>query len=180
MKHLYFVRHGESELNASGRWGGVTDAPLTVTGHEQARQTAIKVKKQGLNFDIIISSPLQRAHHTAQHIATAANYPHENIQLHEGFKERHFGALEAQPVDTVIDQYKKDETSIDTIEGVERLVDMQWRAQEMLDYLNSLPHETILVVGHGSFGRALRRAIEKAPLNERGQNIGNAEIIKFI
>ena len=180
MKHLYFVRHGQSELNAANRWGGVTDTPLTSEGHEQAKQTAAKAQKQGLSFDIIISSPLQRAHHTAQHIATAVNYPHKNIQLHEGFRERHFGELEGTPSNPAAKQYKIDEASIDHYKGVERLIDMQWRAQEMLDYLHSLPHDTVLVVAHGSFGRALRRAVEKTPIVERGKSIENAEIIKFI
>jgi len=180
MKHLYFVRHGLSEANAARQWSGHTDHPLLPEGHEQAKRTAQLVKQQGLQFDIIVSSPLQRAHHTAQHIATAVNYPHENILLHEGFKERHFGELEGQHNQAAQDAYKLDESSLDVHKGVERFVDMQWRAQEMIDYLHTLPHDTILVVAHGSFGRALRRAVIKAPLHERGKSIDNAELVKFI
>ena len=180
MKHLYFVRHGLSEANVARQWSGHTDHPLTLEGHEQAKKTAHAIKQQGLNFDIIVSSPLQRAHHTAKHIATAVSYPHENIVLHDGFKERYFGELEGKHDLESLNAYLLDETALDKYKDAERFVDMQWRAQEMIDYLHTLPHDTVLVVAHGSFGRALQRAVNKAPLHERGKSIDNAELVKFI
>lgn len=180
MKHLYFIRHGQSETNVTGIWGGRTDTPLTQEGHEQAKRAAEKIRKQGLNFDIIVSSPLQRAHHTAQYIASATGYPHERIVLHDGLVERDFGVLDGTINPEASKAYFLDEAHLDQYEGAERLVDMQWRAQQMVNYLHTLPQDTVLVVAHGSFGRALRRAIDKSPLQERGKTIGNAELVKFL
>lgn len=180
MKNLYFIRHGQSEMNVSGHWSGVTDTPLTPKGHEQAKRTGAQAKKDGLSVDVIISSPLQRAHHTAKHVATALDFPHENIMLHQGFIERNYGAMEATVISDDIKASVYDETILDSFEGSEKLIDLQWRARQMVDYLHSLPYETILVVSHGTFGRALRRAIEKTSVTERGTSIANAEIVKFL
>lgn len=180
MKHLYFVRHGLSEANVARQWSGHTDHPLTTKGHEQAKQTARAAGLQGLKFDIIICSPLERAVRTAEHIATAVNYPHEKIVLHDGFKERCFGELECKVNPELRSAYKLDESAIDSYKGVEKLTDVQKRAQQMLEYLHTLPQDTVLVVAHGSFGRALRRAINEDPLHIRGKSIDNAELVKFI
>lgn len=179
MKHLYFVRHGLSEMNKLKQWGGA-DTPLAQEGHEQAKLTAQQIKDADLAVDVIISSPLPRALDTAKHIATAIDYPEDKIIQNDLFVERLFGDLEGTKDQKVFDEYLIDESSIDKIQGVERMTDLQWRAQKALDYLKNLPNDNILVVSHGAFGRALRRAVVHGPLNERGPGINNAELIKFI
>ncbi len=180
MKKLYFVRHGESEMNKAVIWTGSSDAPLTELGHKQAKETGKKIKQQGLAFDVIVSSPMIRAHHTAKHIATTNDYPHEKIILNDKLVERNLGILEGNKplIDSTL--YFIDESSIDQHEGVEPIGDVQKRADEILEYLHSLPHDTILVVGHSAFGRALRRSINKEPIHIRGKSINNAEIVRFI
>jgi len=180
MKKLYFVRHGESEFNKANKWAGSSDTPLTKDGHEQAKRTGKELKKQGLAFDIIISSPLERAHNTAKHIATELDYPHDKILIHDMVTERNFGNLEGNKDLLSATRYFVDESSIDSNDGAETLNELQQRAEDLLSYLHALPHDTILVVGHGASGRALRRAVTKGPLNVRGKNIGNAEIVRFI
>ena len=180
MKHLYFVRHGLSEANKKGVWSGSVNTPLSPEGHEQAKHAGQLAREQGIVFDVVLSSPLDRAHHTAQHISRETSYPIQDIILHKDLRERHFGVLEGTNSADVFEQYLKDEAAIDLYKDVERLVDMQWRAQQVLEYLHTLPHDTVLVVAHGAFGRALRRAINKDPLHERLQPIPNAQIIKFI
>lgn len=180
MKKLYFVRHGESEFNRSGIWAGSSDTPLTELGHQQAKQAGKHLKKQGLAFDVIISSPLERAHHTAKHIATEIDYPHEAIVIAPQSVERSFGELEGNITRMLETNYFNDETAVDNYKDVEKLQDMQKRAKDFLAYLDAMPHNTILVVGHGAFARALRRAINNEPLTEKGQRLDNAEIVRFI
>lgn len=180
MKNLYFVRHGLSEANKANVWSGHTNTPLAPEGHEQAKLAGQKAREQGLMFDIIVSSPLDRAHHTAQHIGLATGYPITDIVLHKGLVERNFGELENTYNKEAAAKYTQDEAAIDIYKDVERLVDMQWRAQELLKYLHTLPHDNVLVVAHGAFGRALRRAINKDPLNGPLVPIPNAEVIKLI
>lgn len=65
MADLYLVRHGETEINAQGRFnGGGVDSPLTakgVAGAESVRELLAPV-----HFDRVFSSSLPRAMTTAQ------------------------------------------------------------------------------------------------------------------
>ena len=180
MKHLYFVRHGLSEANQAGVWGGHFNAKLAPEGHDQAKAAGKKAREQGLVFDVVLSSPLDRAHYTAQHISHEVGYPISDIIVHDTLIERNFGELENTVNQQAVEAYIQSEANIDGYDGVERLVDMQMRAQEVLKYLHTLPQDTILVVSHGAFGRALRRAVNKEPLTVGLDPIPNAEIIKLI
>ena len=59
---LLLIRHAESVLNASGRWQGLTDAPLSDRGRVQARALAESVAGP---LDAIVASDLSRALETA-------------------------------------------------------------------------------------------------------------------
>jgi probable phosphoglycerate mutase len=62
---VLLVRHGQSEWNASGRWQGQADPPLTNHGRLQAREAS-----QALGaLDAVWASDLQRATETAVIIA---------------------------------------------------------------------------------------------------------------
>lgn len=181
MKTLYFIRHGETEFNKSKNWSGSTDVPLTKKGHEQAKKAGQAVKESGLSFDIIISSPLQRAHDTAKHVARAINYPEDKIVVHELFTERSFGKLEGRKDITAVARFiKGGEAAIDQYEGVESLEQLHKRAEEFYKYLQELEHENILVVGHGAIGRALRRTTTGEPMHVMGKRYGNAELVRLV
>ncbi|HVX48100.1 MAG TPA: histidine phosphatase family protein [Candidatus Saccharimonadales bacterium] len=181
MKRLYFIRHGESTFNASGRWAaGSSDTPLTAKGRGQARRAGQKAREEGLGFDIIISSPLARAFDTAKIIAAELGYPEDKIVLSDKFIERDFGKLEGRRDLVAGTKYFIDESAIDSYDGVEKLIDLQARMDEFLEYVRGLPQDTVLVVGHGGSGRALRRAIQGEPLSKRGESLGNAELVRFI
>ena len=61
MIRLLLVRHGQSTWNASGRWQGQADPPLSALGRHQARVAADALGTP----DVIVSSDLERANHTA-------------------------------------------------------------------------------------------------------------------
>ena len=181
MKKLYYIRHGQSHTNLNGQWGGQVDTPLTDEGREQAKAAGKSIQEQGLSIDVIVRSPLQRAHHTAKHIADHIGYPHEKIVLHDVFKERNYGIMDGKVMDPeIIALYKTNEALIDHIEGVEKLADFQKRADQAFEYLQSLPHETVLVVAHGGFGRALWRATTNTPLHVRGEYHPNAQLTRLL
>lgn len=178
MKNLYFVRHGESELNQNKKWSGQTNTPLTSKGHEQAKHAGQQANVMRLRFDLIISSPLSRALDTAKYIAAAIDYPSENITVDDRFAERSFGSLETQPHTFRIDSlYAINESSVDKYGG-ESFTELQKRALQAAEYLRSLDQETVLVVAHSAFGRALFRAL--LPDRKRLFQFKNAEIVKII
>ncbi len=65
MTRLLVVRHGQSEWNATGRWQGRADPPLTDEGRRQSRAATGALG----SFDAVVASPLLRAVETATIIA---------------------------------------------------------------------------------------------------------------
>ena len=60
---IWFVRHAESEANASGIWQGQSESGLTARGYQQVE--ALSDRLTGVEFEAVISSPLSRARKTA-------------------------------------------------------------------------------------------------------------------
>jgi broad specificity phosphatase PhoE len=82
---FYIVRHGQSEGNRSRLVQGHTDLPLTDQGRAQARATGAWFR--GRKLDLILSSPLGRAHETARLIASEAGLDPGAIILTDKLKE---------------------------------------------------------------------------------------------
>jgi len=61
---LYLARHGETEWSKAGRHTGNTDLPLTTDG--EAKAAALRPRLASIHFDIVYSSPMQRARRTAE------------------------------------------------------------------------------------------------------------------
>jgi len=100
---LYLIRHGQSDGNAQGRFGGHGPTPLSKLGREQAEKTAKVLAKGGV--DAIYTSDLLRAVQTAEPLAALTNLP---INKSEAFRERHVGVLEGLTFDESKDRYPND------------------------------------------------------------------------
>ena len=61
---VWLVRHGETKWTASAQHTGRTDLPLTLEGQLRARQIAGFLN--GRRFDLVLTSPLQRAMETCR------------------------------------------------------------------------------------------------------------------
>ena len=60
-----------------------SERPLSPTGIDQAKAAARGIKRLGLSFDLIVTSPKRRAHQTAALIAEGVRYPHSDIMTTE-------------------------------------------------------------------------------------------------
>lgn len=63
MKEITFVRHAESASNRDDIWNGRSDGPLSDEGEAQAAALGSRLGEQ--RFDLVVSSPLDRARRTA-------------------------------------------------------------------------------------------------------------------
>lgn len=172
MKKLYFIRHGLSELNVQGRYAGHTDSPLVDKGRQQAQKAGRD--SSGLDIDLIVSSPLSRALETAQIVAEIIGYPKDNIVIDDRLIERHFGSLENQ-------LYSPDHTEEHRHQcGAETSEDLISRARDFLDWLEVQDAENVLLVSHGSTGRALRSLIKKDFPFSHPHHLGNAELYEWL
>lgn len=173
MKRLYYLRHGLSELNVAGKFAGLTNTPLTPAGKRGAHQAG--KDNRGIAIDIIVASPLSRAHETAKLFASGAGLTQEIIITNPLLVERNFGSLEL----TTWTADKSHNLMNDNLpEGVEPWDDMVARAQELLDYAEKLSADSILLVGHGGIGRALRSIVQ--PDTDIHQGIPNSELVRWI
>ena len=60
---VWLVRHGETEWSRDGRHTSTTDLPLTPEGEAVAR--TLKPRLAEVSFDLVLTSPMQRARVTA-------------------------------------------------------------------------------------------------------------------
>ncbi len=59
------------------------ERPLSPAGIDQAKAAAKGIKRLGLSFDLIVTSPKRRAHQTAALIAEGVRFPHSDIMTSE-------------------------------------------------------------------------------------------------
>ncbi len=67
---LTIVRHGQTSANIDGVWHGSTNTPLTEHGRRQADSVGEHIARHYRPISHVYASPLDRAHHTAQAIAS--------------------------------------------------------------------------------------------------------------
>lgn len=100
---LYLVRHGQSDGNAEGRFGGHGPTPLSKLGVKQADATARMLAKEGVNA--IFSSDLLRAVQTAEPLSQLTGLP---VNSTAAFRERNVGVLEGLTFDESKETFPKD------------------------------------------------------------------------
>lgn len=164
MKHLYFCRHGLTEMNVTGQFSGQIETNLTAEGQAQAKKAGQAIKANLPKIDLIICSPYKRARDTAQLIAGEIGYPEANIQTNDLLIERSFGVLEGTPGKEFFKNHSYQD--LDSYQDVEPIEQVQQRADKFYEYLKMLKqYDNILVVGHGASGRALRRVVNGQPFS---------------
>jgi len=91
-----FVRHGESQSNATGHWQGHGDSPLSAHGREQAKRAALRLPAS--RFSRIVSSDLSRARDTARAVGVEP-------ELDPGLREIDVGAWEGLARADVLEKF---------------------------------------------------------------------------
>lgn len=170
MRHIYFCRHGLSQLNVDGKFAGTTETPLTAEGRKQAIAAGREAKRLGIEY--IVCSPLSRAHDTARLIALEIGYPEHDIDINSLAIERHFGSLEGQAWHPDLD--------IDGFADVETIDSILERAHMLVKHLHTIDAGTILVVSHGAFGRALRHTLNPDIPYSSSERFENAQLVKLL
>lgn len=144
---VYIVRHGQVLHNALKQYNA-PDEDLNELGVEQAEELRDKIKN--IDFDIIISSPLIRAKHTADII----NINNNIIVFDERIKERNCGDLSGKPLEiTNREEYWNYYTTIQygTSENIKEFFK---RVYNFLDELKIKDYKSVLIVAHSGVSKA--------------------------
>lgn len=170
---LYIVRHGEVPHNALRQYNNENE-DLNENGIRQANELQEKIRN--INYDIIISSPLLRAKHTAQII----NVNNKEILINDKLKERDPGNLSGKPLTvTNRDEYWNYNTTI-TYGTSENIRDFFMRVYNFLDDLKKEDYESVLIVAHSGVSKAFNgyfEGIKDGMFLDRG--LKNCEIKEY-
>ncbi|WP_307825709.1 2,3-bisphosphoglycerate-dependent phosphoglycerate mutase [Streptomyces sp. MBT33] len=93
---LILLRHGQSEANAAGVFGGWADFRLSPHGEEQAADAARLIADAGLWPDAVHTSLLHRSIRTAQIVADGLDRSWTPVRRTWRLNERQYGALTGQ------------------------------------------------------------------------------------
>lgn len=155
VKLIYFVRHGETILNATGVRQGAGGA-LTENGREQALATAHRFPKEKGRPQVIIASPYERTRETADIIAKELKMKH--VEYSDLLVERknpteiigHSGIEpEVRKIVDLIDKSFHDDSLRYSDE--ENFMDLKNRAKKLLKYIRRRSEKRIIMVTHGIF-----------------------------
>jgi broad specificity phosphatase PhoE len=153
-----FVRHGESVGNVESRWQGQSDYVLTERGRAQARALAQRWKSEGVQFNLIISSPLVRAKETAEILGSTLGAP---VELDPILMERHIGEMEGLTAEEV--RKKPHPPYVTPYDPIGGEGEGDWalflRAGQALHALVRRPPGSYLIVSHGGLLNQLMNAI---------------------
>ena len=163
---LTLIRHGQTDWNVQRRLQGRSDIPLNDTGREQALAVGRELAASGEHWDVLVSSPLQRARETAQIIGRQIGL--DLSRTYDDLVERAFGDVEGRDYTGTSD----DERHALMEEYGEATEDVVQRGLSVLRrIIDDFPGSDVMVVAHGTLIRlTLDRVLDtELPSLENGQ-----------
>lgn len=112
MTTLILLRHGESEWNARNLFTGWTDVPLSEKGLAEARDAGRLLAAEGLFPDVVHTSLLVRAIHTANLALAELGRSWIPVRRSWRLNERHYGALQGLDKKQTTERHGKEQVFV--------------------------------------------------------------------
>ena len=151
---VVLVRHGETEWSRTGQHTGLTDIPLSQTGEYKAQLVGDALA--GIEFGLVLTSPLGRARETARLAGFPEAEPDSNLLewdygAYEGITSLEIVARRGSPWTIWTDGVPPGETPGESAD------DIRTRARALCDRVEPLLESghKVLLFSHGHFLRAL-------------------------
>ncbi len=147
--NVFFVRHGATVWNLTGKWQGSIDIELSDIGREQAIEAARKLISE--EFSVIYSSQKSRALETAGIIAEETG---KNVVVDTRIAERNMGVFEGRTTMEISRMMGREMNVVDIVsctepvEGMESLEDQFRRGKEFIEEIRKRGKDAV-VVSHG-------------------------------
>lgn len=190
-RELYLIRHGATALNSESggpdRIRGWKNLPLSDKGKQEARQLAQQLQDSGITT--LISSPMMRAHDTAEAIAKVT---HAKVKLEPKLKPWDLGEFtgqESKSVYPVIMKFAMEKPDR-KVPGGESFDEFKHRAFDGLkdicdlslpDYLAVVTHHRVerLIKAWLAAGGMKDRSIDFNVMFQHGEKTAHAEKLKI-
>lgn len=147
---IVFIRHGRTNINNLGRYGGSLDSDMVPDGIEEIN--ILKNKLDCSSFDGIYVSPLRRTIQTAEILT-------DRYSIDNRLREINFGKFEGLNYMEVYEKYpkesklwEKDYLNYKLPDG-ESMMDVFNRTREFINFV-SKKHERVLAITHGGVIRS--------------------------
>src|SRR6185369_10254997 len=172
---IYFVRHGQSELNIHDKEQGA-DGALSELGRKQA--AFVGKRFSDIPLDLIVSSPYERAKETAGIINEHLNKEliFSDLLVERRPPSQFIGVSNDDPEQRRVFALMKEQRMIDPAwryADEETFIDLKVRAVAALSYLGSLEKDSLLAVTHAGILRMIIAAMIM------GEEMTYAEYLKF-
>lgn len=151
------VRHGQTEYNRRSLFQGSSDIPLNDDGIEQAHRALDHIPD--LDWDVVITSPLQRAEQTGRIIAEDHGIPFG--QVVPDLREIDWGQAEGMDVDEA--EARWPQRSFPGREDHQEVADRGYDSLEKLEV--QYRGKNVLVVAHGTIIRFILSGIAERALD---------------
>lgn len=170
-RNFYFARHGQTDWNVAQKCQGQLDIPLNEEGRREAHLLGEKCRDLKIKF--LFTSPLSRAHETAEIVASYL--PSVKVVVVEEWKERSWGLLEGISSQEMYHAEELELSNNDYIiqNKVETREELKIRIAKALAICSSMAEE-YLVISHGRLYFVLCELL-KIPPNKQ---ILNTELIR--
>ena len=166
---LGMFRHGQTEWNINLRLQGTADIALNQDGIKQVEAASARIG----SWDVLLSSPLQRAVDSAKILSRAAGL---EMNISEVLLERSFGIGEGMTYQQWNQRYSK----LDFIPGAESEQSVLNRSKKLLDLVQTeYPGKKVLVVTHGALIRFVLNLVTDHELPPKGERLKNASLHVF-
>jgi broad specificity phosphatase PhoE len=161
---LFFVRHGQTEMNRLGLLQGRGGHGLLPEGFADAERAAAGLAEEGI--DLLYSSDQQRAVETARVIRSRLGL-RPRIRLSSFLREMDYGRMSGRPepeVRRICPLFRREATFV--FPGGESFTQVLARAFRWLErLLRRHDRGTLAVVTHGGWLRTLFAGLKGVPLN---------------
>jgi alpha-ribazole phosphatase len=161
MQTLYLIRHTKPDIEP-GICYGQLDMNVAASFEDEANH----ILRYLPQLELIVASPLLRAHRLGEFIARAQGCP---LRSDARLMEKHFGAWEGKYWDD-IPRHEIDAWAANVMDyappGGESAQQLMQRVQRFMDDLAQLPQQHIALVAHGGSIRALLALLAGVPLTD--------------
>ncbi|MBA2517642.1 MAG: histidine phosphatase family protein, partial [Solirubrobacterales bacterium] len=144
---ITLIRHGETEWSKSGQHTGTTDLPLLPEGERAAERAGERLRD--VHFDLVRSSPLQRARRTAE-IAGL-----ESVEIDDDLREWRYGDYEGRTTPDIREERPGWDIWRDGCPGGETIEELAARADAVIARVLEAGAERVALVAHGHLLRVL-------------------------